>query len=149
MSADTLPRRNGRWVGRPVERVEDARLLLGRGSFLADLRFPGALDAVFVRSPIAHGLIRSIDAERARALQGVAVLTAGDLPHEALADLLPIEGLLKTPQPALAPERVRFVGEPVALVLAEDRYLAEDAAEVVAVEYEPSAVRPGRGGGAP
>ena len=63
VSADTLPRRNGRWVGRPVERVEDARLLLGRGSFLADLRFPGALDAVFVRSPIAHGLIRSIDAD--------------------------------------------------------------------------------------
>ena len=134
MCADTLPRRGGRWVGRPVERVEDARLLLGCGSFLADLRLPGALQAVFVRSPIAHGLIRSIEAVQ---VPGATVLTGHDLPHEALTDLLPIEGLLKTPQPALAPERVRFVGEPIALVLAEDRYLAEDAAEVVAVEYEP------------
>ena len=64
-------------------------------------------------------------------------MTADDLPHEALTDLLPIEGLVKTPQPALATERVRFVGEPVALVLAESRYLAEDAAEAVVVEYEP------------
>jgi carbon-monoxide dehydrogenase large subunit len=137
VSADTLQRRSGRWVGRAVERVEDVRLLLGRGSFLADERPPGVLEAVFVRSPIAHGLIRSIDAERARALRGVAVLTAGDLPHEALADLLPIEGLRKTPQPALATERVRFVGEPVALVLAANRYVAEDAAEAVLVDYEP------------
>ncbi len=134
MCADTLPRRGGRWVGRPVERVEDARLLLGCGSFLADLRLPGALQAVFVRSPIAHGLIRSIEAVQ---VPGATVLTGHDLPHEALTDLLPIEGLLKTPQPALAPKRVRFVGEPIALVLAEDRYLAEDAAEVVAVEYDP------------
>jgi carbon-monoxide dehydrogenase large subunit len=134
VSADTLPRRGGRWVGRPVERVEDARLLLGRGSFLADLKLPGALEAVFVRSPIAHGLIRSIEAAQ---VPGGTVLTGDDLPHEALTDLLPIEGLLKTPQPALATERVRFLGEPVALVLAADRYLADDAAEVVAVEYEP------------
>ncbi|CAN5200592.1 hypothetical protein BH18ACT14_BH18ACT14_12850 [soil metagenome] len=121
MAAETLQRRSGRWVGQPVERVEDTRLLLGQGSFLADLRLPGALQAVFVRSPIAHGLIRSIETAQ---VPGATVLTAGDLPHEALTDLLPIEGLMKTPQPALATERVRFVGEPVALVLAENRYLA-------------------------
>jgi carbon-monoxide dehydrogenase large subunit len=134
VAADTLQPRSGRWVGQPVERVEDARLLLGRGSFLADLRLPGALQAVFVRSPVAHGLIRSIEVAQ---VPGATVLTADDLPHEALTDLLPIEGLLKTPQPALATQRVRYVGEPVALVLAEDRYLGEDAAEVVAVEYDP------------
>ena len=133
MAADTLQRPSSRWVGRPVERVEDARLLLGRGTFLADLRLPGALQAVFVRSPIAHGLIRSIEAAP---VAGATVLTAEDLPHDALTDLLPIEGLLKTPQPALATERVRFVGEPVALVLAENRYLAEDAADVVSVECD-------------
>ena len=133
MAADTLQRPSSRWVGRPVERVEDTRLLLGRGTFLADLRLPGALQAVFVRSPIAHGLIRRIEAAP---VAGATVLTAEDLPHDALTDLLPIEGLLKTPQPALATERVRFVGEPVALVLAEDRYLAEDAADVVSVECD-------------
>lgn len=134
MAVETLQRRSGRWVGRPVERVEDTRLLLGQGNFLADLRLPGALQAVFVRSLVAHGLIRSVEAAQ---VPGATVLTAGDLPHEAFADLLPIEGLRKTPQSALATGRVRFVGEPVALVLAEDRYLAEDAAEGVAVEYEP------------
>jgi len=137
VSTGTLQDRGGRWVGRPVERVEDARLLLGRGNFLADLRLPGALQAVFVRSPISHGVIRNVDTMRAQALPGISVLSAEDLPHDPLTDLLPIEGLRKTPQPALATGRVRFVGEPVALVLAENRYLAEDAAEAMVVEYEP------------
>jgi carbon-monoxide dehydrogenase large subunit len=137
VSTGTLQDGGGRWVGRPVERVEDSRLLLGRGSFLADLRLPGALQAVFVRSPVSHGVIRNVDTKRVQALPGIAVLSADDLPHDPLTDLLPIDGLRKTPQPALATRRVRFVGEPVALVLAENRYLAEDAAEALVVEYEP------------
>jgi carbon-monoxide dehydrogenase large subunit len=79
-----------------------------------------------------------VDATAARAVPGVTgVLTAADLPHEPLTDLLPMDGLLRTPQPALAREHVRFTGEAVALVLAESRYLAEDGAEAVRVDVDP------------
>lgn len=133
----TLP---GRWTGRPLPRLEDARLLTGEGRFLADLDYPGALHAAFVRSPLPHARIISIDVEAALAAPGVAaVLVAADLPHEALVDLLPIDGLVKTPQPALAAERVRFVGEVTAMVLARNRYEAEDGAELVEVGLEPLA----------
>jgi carbon-monoxide dehydrogenase large subunit len=85
-----------------------------------------------VRSAVAHGLVRRIDAAAALAVPGVrAVLTAGDLPHEPLRDAVALEGLRKTPQPALAADRVRFTGEALALVLADSRYEAEDGAELV------------------
>ena len=135
---ETLPFALGRSVGRAVPRLEDARLLTGGGEFIADLRFPGALHCAFVRSPVPHALVRSVETGAAAAVHGVAaVLTAGDLPHVALEDLLPIEGLARTPQPALAGERVRFAGEAVALVLAASRYEAEDGAELVELDYEP------------
>lgn len=113
-------------------------MLRGEGRFLADLEHRGAVHAAFVRSPLPHGLITSIRAEAARSAPGVvAVLVEADLPHEPLVDLLPIDGLVKTPQPALAAGRVRFVGEATAMVLARSRYEAEDGAELVELDLEP------------
>ncbi|MBS1888007.1 MAG: xanthine dehydrogenase family protein [Actinobacteria bacterium] len=98
------------------------------------------LHACFVRSPHAHARLGAVDGGAALALEGVvAVLAAADFPHRPLLDSVRIEGLRKTPQPALASERVRFQGEPVAVVLASSRARAEDGAELVRVEYEPLA----------
>ncbi|MBS1880047.1 MAG: xanthine dehydrogenase family protein [Actinobacteria bacterium] len=98
------------------------------------------LHACFVRSPHAHARLGAVDGAAALALEGVvAVFAAADLPHQPLLDSVRIEGLRKTPQPALASERVRFHGEPVAVVLASSRARAEDGAELVRVEYEPLA----------
>ncbi|MFO7247004.1 MAG: xanthine dehydrogenase family protein molybdopterin-binding subunit, partial [Bacillota bacterium] len=128
-------------VGVPVRRAHDARLLRGRGCYAADVRLPGMLEAVIVRSPHAHARIVAVDPDPARSVPGVAaVLTAADLPPGL--DPIPLRlgsrvshrhGL----QPVLARDRVRYVGEPVAVVVAADRYAAEDAAELVRVEYEP------------
>ena len=108
------------------------------GRYIADLVFPGALHAAFVRSALPHARIDGIGVAAALEVDGVeAVLTAAELPHVPLVDVLPIEGLVKTPQHALAAERARFAGEAVALVLATGRYEAEDGAELVQVEYEP------------
>ena len=126
-------------IGTPIKRREDPRLLSGRGRYLADVRLPGALEAVFVRSPIAHGTITEVDSTRALALDGVAaVFTEDTLPeHAPLVDAVRIDGLSKTPQTPLASSRVRFVGEPVAVVVARDRYVAEDGAALVLADYEP------------
>jgi aerobic carbon-monoxide dehydrogenase large subunit len=130
--------RRGKFVGARVARVEDERFLTGAARFVADLKVAGARHVAFVRSPHAHARITSVDASRAQAMPGVlAVVTGADLADVGdLVDGMLIEGLAKTPQPVLARERVRFVGEAVAAVVAEDRYLAEDAAEAVAVEYD-------------
>jgi CO/xanthine dehydrogenase Mo-binding subunit len=125
-------------VGAPIPRFEDERLLRGEARYLADLRRPRMVEAVFIRSPHAAAELLAIDADRARSAPGVlAVLTAADLAHQPLVDSVRIDGLRKTPQPALAAEQVRFVGEPVAIVLAQRRALAEDAAELVAVDWRP------------
>lgn len=129
---------SGRVVGRPIARVEDRRLLTGRGRYLADVPAAGALHVAFVRSPLPHALVGEIRTDAALRVPGVrAVLTAQDLEHVPLVDLLPIEGLRRTPQTALASGRVRFAGEAVAMVLAGSRYEAEDGAELVEVDYEP------------
>ena len=126
-------------VGRRIGRLEDRRLLRGLGHFVDDVNRTGQLWMRVLRAPLAHARIESIDAEVALALPGVdAVLTGED-----------IEGVPPIPvrtatehrldeflQPVLARERVRYVGEPVAVVLAEDPYLAEDAAELIEVGYE-------------
>jgi aerobic carbon-monoxide dehydrogenase large subunit len=126
-------------VGRRIGRLEDRRLLRGLGHFVDDVNRTGQLWMRVLRAPLAHARIESIDAEAALALPGVeAVLTSED-----------IEGVPPIPvrtatehrldeflQPVLARERVRYVGEPVAVVLAEDPYLAEDAAELIEVGYE-------------
>jgi len=131
-----------RYSGRRVRRVEDARLLTGHGTFVDDVSLPGMLHACFVRSPLARAAILEIDASAALALPGVHhVFTAADLNpgvheqwHTSLGPKMP-----ETPRPPLAEGEVRFVGDPVALVVARSRYLAEDAAERVEVDYEPLA----------
>lgn len=138
--------RNGKWgigmayIGRRLPRDEDPALLTGRGHYVSDIRLPGMAQLALVRSPFAHARIRSINVERARALPGViGVYTAADLAsimHPAPGMIWTPGGRLATPTP-LARDIVRYVGEPVAVVCAEDRYLTEDAAEAVTVEYEP------------
>ncbi|TMF91878.1 MAG: xanthine dehydrogenase family protein [Chloroflexi bacterium] len=130
-----------RWFGAPVQRVEDDRLLRGHGRFTDDIG-EDALECCFVRSPYAHArIITSIDAAAARAMPGVvAVYTAADLPFGGvdLPLLIPHPNLTHgRTQRCLASEIVRYSGEAVAFVVAENRYLAEDAAELVQVEYEP------------
>ena len=135
---DECRKRMASLIGTPLVRREDPRLLTGSGEYLADVRFPGTLDAAFVRSPIAHAILRGVDPQGAFGLDGVrAVLTAATLPdHAPLVDAVAIEGLAKTPQPPLARDRVRYAGEPIALVVADDRYAAEDGAESVSVDFE-------------
>ena len=129
-----------RWFGAPVQRVEDDRLLRGHGRFTDDIG-EDALECCFVRSPYAHARITSIDAAAARAMPGVvAVYTAADLPFGGvdLPLLIPHPNLTHgRTQRCLASDIVRYSGEAVAFVVAENRYLAEDAAELVQVEYEP------------
>lgn len=126
-------------IGQPLPRLEDEALLHGGGSFAADWSFPGTLHMRVVRSSIAHGDIRGIDASAALALDGVvAVWTPDDV-----ADIPPIDfratkykGLEPYRQPVLAQGRVRYVGEPVAVVFAEDPRTAEDAAGLVFVDID-------------
>ena len=129
-----------RYVGARVPRVEDPRLLTGHGTYVDDVARPGTLHACFVRSPLARAAIGGVDASEALALEGVvAVFTAEDLNpgvHEQWYTLIGRD-VADTPRPQLAEGEVRFVGDPVALVVAEDRYIAEDAAELVFVDYEP------------
>jgi carbon-monoxide dehydrogenase large subunit len=127
------------YVGRPLPRVEDRPLLVGAGGYVDDFERPGMLHAHVVRSEVAHGRIRSIDVAAARRLPGVEhVITAADLPPvEIPVRLFPTDSSNRTLQPPLARDRVRYVGEPVAVVVATDPYLAEDAAAQVAVDVEP------------
>jgi aerobic carbon-monoxide dehydrogenase large subunit len=126
------------WVGASLPRKEDRRMLLGRGRFTADLDRPGLLHAAFVRSPHAHTRINAIDTAAAAELRGVhSILTAASLGHPYLLALLEREEFVPTQMPILAAEVARFVGEPVAVVVAEDPYLAEDAAEMVEVDWDP------------
>lgn len=124
-----------RAIGRDVPRKEDPRLLRGLGRFGDDVRRPGQLWGRVVRSPLAHGELRGVDTAAARAMDGVmTVVTAADLPDDlAIPVRLAVQGidLGEYLQPVLAADRVRYVGEPVAVVAATDPYLAEDAAELV------------------
>jgi len=130
-------------IGARVLRKEDRRFLTGRGEFVADLAIPGALHGVLVRSPHAHARIRAIDA--AGATGTVAVLSGADMATDGIGPMRSIwtirskdgRPMAEPPRWALARGRVRHVGEPVALVLAETRGAAIDAAERVAVDYEP------------
>src|SRR6266540_1428434 len=127
------------FVGRSVPRLEDRPLVTGRGRFAADVGFPHMLHMRVVRSSHAHGRIVSIDASAAQALPGVvAVWTFADVADIPPIDfrLTRIEGLAPYRQTILARQRVRYVGEPVAAVFATDAYVAEDAADLVAVSVE-------------
>jgi len=132
-----------RVIGRSVPRLEDEPLLKGEGRFIDDIRLPGMLHAAFVRSPHAHAAIRRIDKAAALALPGVhAVFTRADLmPH--LATEFMVVGLPSASyrqdlnRPALAGDEVVHVGQAVAIVVADDPYIAEDAAALVEIDYEP------------
>ncbi len=135
---DALPDRFA--VGQPVPRTEDPTLLRGEGRYTDDLTLPGQLHAVMVRSRIAHGVLRAVDTEAARAMPGVrAVLTAADLvaagmqpmPANVFGQNADGSAPRKPRQMALAEDRVRYVGEPIACVIAETRAQAKDAAEAV------------------
>src|SRR6476646_1143327 len=111
-----------RYIGSPIERVEDLRFLRGRGEFVGDLRRDDMLHAAILRSPIAHGRIRGLDAAAARTLPDVhAVIPAAEIgagPRIPLR-LLPLPGTERFLQPVIASGRVRYVGEPIAVVLAD------------------------------
>ncbi|BCO38032.1 xanthine dehydrogenase [Mycobacterium heckeshornense] len=129
-----------RYAGTRVQRVEDTRLLTGRGTFVDDISRPGMLHACFVRSPFARARINGIDASGALALPGVrAVFTAADLNPDVHEAWHAVAGkdVPDTPRPPLAEGEAKFVGDPVALVVADSRYIAEDAIELVEVDYEP------------
>ncbi|HTY70007.1 MAG TPA: xanthine dehydrogenase family protein molybdopterin-binding subunit [Alphaproteobacteria bacterium] len=126
-------------IGQSVQRLEDRPLVTGRGRFAADVSFPHQLHMRIVRSPHAHGRLKSIDTTAAKAAPGVfAVWTAADIPEVSPIDFREgrIERLDPFRQPVLAKERVRYVGEPIAAIFAEDAYLAEDAAELVTADIE-------------
>lgn len=126
-------------IGQSVHRSEDFRFLKGAGRFIDDLKREGMLHAAVLRSPVAHGRIRGIDASAARTMRGVhAVMTAADIGVVPfiplrLANLPEFKGYL---QPVIAGDKVRYVGEPIALVVAETQALAEDALEAIAVDIE-------------
>ena len=137
------------FVGQSMRRKEDARLTSGRGRYVADIQLPRMAHIAFARSPFAHAVIRKIDTARAQALPGViAIYLAQDL----AGGLEPLRGILTTPplawrscvhhsisipdQPLIARDKVHYVGEAYAVVVAESRYLAEDAAELIEPEFE-------------
>ncbi|MGB6581422.1 MAG: xanthine dehydrogenase family protein molybdopterin-binding subunit [Streptosporangiaceae bacterium] len=126
------------WIGASLPRKEDRRMLLGRGRFVGDLTRPGLLHAAFVRSPHAHALVNKIDGTAASGAPGIERLfTAESLGHPYLLALLERDEFVPTAMPILAGAKVRFVGEPVAMVIADDAYRAEDAAELVEVDWDP------------
>lgn len=147
---------NRQWIGQRMPRKEDDRLTAGRGHYLADLKLPNMLHAVFVRSQHAHARILNIDAEAAKASRGVVAVVTGEDIRNAI---LPFPSAVVVPNlPArfpthwpLAVGKAKYHGEPLAVVVATDKYLAEDAAELVEVDYEPllyvgspeAAMRPG------
>jgi carbon-monoxide dehydrogenase large subunit len=135
------------WIGRPLPRAEDARFLRGEARFVGDLRLPGMLHAAFVRSPYGHARLLGVDADAALAWPGVrAVLTGEDV--APLVDPFPVsappDAVVRAMHPVLARSLVRYVGEPVALVIAETAEQAVDAAEWVVPELEqlPALVEP-------
>ncbi len=129
------------YIGVPVRRKEDVRFLTGRGQYVDDLKFPGMLHAAILRSPHAHARIAAIDGSGVLAIPGVrAVYTFEDI--ASLAKPIPVRvfalsGLEEYLQLPLARDKVRYAGEPVAVVVADSKYLAEDALEAVQVTYEP------------
>jgi carbon-monoxide dehydrogenase large subunit len=134
-------RKDDDWMGTPLPRKEDRRLLTGKGKYVSDIVIPGALHAVFVRSEYAHAKILSIDTSEAEELAGIERIYTGDqikhliksMPQPIVQPALPAHYPTFWP---LAVDKVTFHGEPVALVVARDKYVAEDAAELVFVDYE-------------
>jgi carbon-monoxide dehydrogenase large subunit len=131
------------FVGKPIERIEDLRLLRGRGQYVDDLHRDGMLHAAILRSSVPHGLIKQIDFKKARAMPGVrAIFTAADIakhggtvPTVPLR-LLPLPELVPFEQPVIAQDKVRYVGEPLAVIVADSLAQAEDAADAIELDIE-------------
>ena len=132
-----------RWIGQSMKRVEDPRLLTGRGKYIDDVVLPNMAHAAVLRSPHAHARIKSIDTSRAEALPGVVLVMTGAQAAEHTGPL-PCFANPPVAQYCIATDRVRHVGEAVAAVVAESRYIAEDAIDLIEVEYEllPAVVDP-------
>ncbi|HSW12931.1 MAG TPA: xanthine dehydrogenase family protein molybdopterin-binding subunit [Solimonas sp.] len=127
----------GNYIGQRVPRKEDTRLLTGRGTYVDDVGLPGMLQVAFHRSPIARGRIKSMDLSVARQLPGVhAVMTAEDLNGFKVDMLSFFLAPPVVPVPVLATDRVTYVGDPIAMIIAQDRYIAEDAAGLITIEYD-------------
>ncbi len=123
-------------LGRNVRRKEDHRLVTGNGRFVTDVELPRMRHVAFLRSPYAHASITAVDSTEARDA-GYRVFTGADFADTALRAQSALPSYVETDQPVLAHDRVRFAGEPVAAVVAADRYRAEDGCELVEVDYEP------------
>jgi carbon-monoxide dehydrogenase large subunit len=128
-----------RYVGARVKRIEDPKLIRGEGAYLDDLRVGGMLHAVFIRSPHGHATIRTLDLRRARAHPGVvAAFAAGDLKEiQRPFPVIPVSGMRAADHLPLGSGEVRYAGEAIAVVVAEDPYVARDAADLVDVQFDP------------
>jgi 2-furoyl-CoA dehydrogenase large subunit len=135
MRRSTMKSKTEAWVGKGMERREDARFLTGRGKFLDDMRLPGMKHAAILRSPHAHAKISSIDFSAALELPGVIDVVTGEY-IKAMSNPFPCGVNVPTEYYSCAVDRVRYVGEPVAVAVAENRYIAEDALDQIIVEYD-------------
>src|SRR5664279_1227343 len=130
------------WISKSVPRVEDGRLLRGSGRFLDDIKIDRMLLAAFVRSPVAHAILKKVNLDAARALPGVhAVFAYDDLRPLMMHDRIPLalpSGAIRfeVDPPALVHEEICYVGEPIAVVIADTRAIAEDAAALVELEFD-------------
>ena len=128
--------------GTSIKRVEDPKYMTGRGMYVDDIKISGMLHVAILRSPYAHAKIKNIDVSKANKIAGVhIILTGADLIKDI--DSLPIgtgDDVQSTPRPILAYGEVNYIGEPVALVVAENTYFAYDATDLIEIEYEPLVV---------
>src|SRR6266516_887939 len=122
-------------LGHRVKRKEDDRFIQGRGTYIDDVKLPGMLYMAILRSPLAHAKINGIDTSRAAALPGVVAVVTGELMAQHNLAWMPT--LSYDTQAVLATDKVRFQGQEVAAVIAEDPYTAKDALELIDVDYEP------------
>src|SRR5256886_14514367 len=135
------------YVGQSIKRFEDPRLVTGNGAFVGDLTLPGMLHAAVLRSQHAHARLRGVEVSAAHALPGVvAVLTGADIagvlsgiPTRAMTGERAVDALQAPEYPLLAHDKVCYVGQPIAVVVAHDPYVARDAVELITVDYEPLA----------
>ena len=135
MAVTTPARHESQWLGKSVKRKEDDRFIAGRGNYIEDIELPAMLHMAILRSPYAHARINSIDVSAAQALPGVVAVVTGELlANYKLAWMPTLSG---DTQAVLATDKVRFQGQEVACVVAESRYIAHDALELIEVDYEP------------
>ncbi len=134
-AAESAPEKPLDWLGQSIKRKEDDRFLAGRGNYIEDIDLPNMLHMAILRSPYAHATINSIDTTEAAALPGVVAVVTGELLAQHNLAWMPT--LSGDTQAVLATDKVRMQGQEVACVIAEDRYVAHDALELIDVDYEP------------